>query len=724
MPQQDNTDYKELIYKLTTELVNYNYAYHNLNETIVSDDVYDVLYKELKELEQEYPEYQLPNSPTLRVGDSVVANNSLSLIKHSEPMLSLNNIFSDPKEEDPFLRHHELFAFCKKIRESITTTKESSNLEYVVSPKYDGIAISLVYIDGVLKTAVTRGDGYVGEDVTSNAKLIKNLPQLLHKSIVNKTTSIPHLLELRGEILIKNTDFIAINEYQKNNQLKVFANPRNLAAGTMRHLDSNKITNRPLYFFAYSLVRCVFNDKQQNITADLLSEDTEALHFETFYEQLLYLKNLGFDIGDLTINDVSLLDICSNETQLITYYEHILKYRDQLPFGIDGVVYKINAINIQNQLGYVLRAPKFAIANKFPAQTVVSQIITIEAQVGRTGAITPVAKITPVAVGGVVVSNVSLHNYDEILRKDIKIGDHVLVRRAGDVIPEIVSVLVNYRSDNHIQDVIIPSVCPICNSILHKLEGEAIIRCTGGLYCDMQKKQAIIHFTSKLALNIDGCGEALITQLVDNKLVNNITDLYKLQKDQLLMLNNFDTKLQKRANNIITAINNSKQTTLNRLIYALGIRHVGEAIAKTLAKHYKTLDKLMQASLEELSLLPDIGIVVASSINNFFKDQHNIAIIAELLRLGITYELNEQVNATNSNLSLLNKKFVVTGTLANISRDEVYALIESNGGNIQSNVNKNTNYVVVGENAGSKLTKANELNIPTLTLEQLYSMLK
>lgn len=676
---QTNT-VKKRIDDLTSELIKYNYYYHHKDESLIPDTEYDALFRELQNLEDNYPEFRWSNSPTQNVGYEPISE--FKQTEHIIPMLSLNNIFSDMNEPNPLIAHKELYLFCKRINENI-----NNEPEYIATPKYDGVAVSLIYENGVLTSGSTRGDGFIGEDITLNIKTIPNIPKQLN------IDSIPQILEVRGEIIIYTEDFNRLNTLQESLGLKIYANPRNLAAGSLRQLDSNITASRPLRFLAYSIAQ-ISQEKKQ----------------DTYLKQLLYLKNAGFDTG-------SWIKLCRNVEDLIKYYEQTLQTRANMPFGIDGVVYKVNDILSQEKLGFVMRAPRFAIAHKFPAEECESQIIDIQVQVGRTGALTPVARIKPIAVGGVIVSNASLHNQDEIMRKDILINDYVLVRRAGDVIPEIVRVLIDKRPLNVI-NFKMPIQCPVCGSDLIQEPGEAIIRCGGGLYCQAQKIQAITHFASKLAMNIDGMGEKIVTQLVDENLINNITDIYKLNIAQLEKLERFGNK---SANNLLNAINDSKNTTLNRLIYALGIRHVGERTAKDLAYTFGNLENVMNANITELMLVNDIGEVVAQSIVNFFKEPHNQEIIKELTTVGINYPIATPNNNYNEHIS--GKTFVVTGTLSKYSREEVKNIIEELGGKTSGSVSKKTDYLLSGSDPGSKYTKAQELGIIILTEEDFYKFL-
>ncbi len=675
---------KQQIEDLTNQLIHYNYHYHAKNFSLITDEEYDKLYRELIKLEEEFPEYKRSDSPTVRVGFTPIRE--FEHIPHNIPMLSLNNIFSDLTKDDTLIAHEELFAFTKRIEDGTNET----NVVYTALPKYDGIAISLIYQNGVLVRGVSRGDGFTGEDVTHNIKTIKNIPLILH------STNPPDLLEVRGEVLIKIEDFIKLNQSQESTGLKTYANPRNLASGSIRQLDSKITATRPLHFFAYALTQI----SQEYITPKPL---------DTFFEQLSFLKTLGFDIG-------SWVKVCNTTDELITYHTNMAQSRHNMPFEIDGVVYKVNNIQLQEKLGFVMRAPRFAIAHKFLSYAKESQVLGIQIQVGRTGALTPVAKVRQVLVGGVMVSNVTLHNQDEINRKDIRINDFVMVRRAGDVIPEIVNVVIDKRPDNTICFTI-PETCPVCESKIMRDDGGAIYRCSGGLFCDAQKKQSLTHFASRLAMNIDGLGEKIIDKLTELKLINNVTDIYRLNVSMLENLENFG---QKSAHNIIDAINSSKNTTLNKLIYALGIRHVGEKTAKDLAKYCGSIDKLMNITIEELLQIHDIGDVVSRSIIDFFSEPHNKIIITELLELGIRYEA---INVNqNYNPNITGKTFVITGSFASFKREELKQKIEDLGGKVSSAVSQKTNYLIAGIDAGSKLAKATEYGIPIINEEDILSI--
>lgn len=695
LPNKDQI--KQQIDQLTNDLLEYNHHYHTLDESLISDEAYDRLFRQLENLEKSYPEFARDDSPTKQIGYKTLVD--LTNETHKSPMLSLNNIFStiEPNE----LQHKELLQYDKRI----TDTLQVDTLDYVCTPKYDGIAISLSYENGELKKALTRGDGYTGENVTANIQALahanKNsaIPEYIFTpaSAHHKQKLLPGTLEVRGEILIFTNDFTQLNLSQQHSGLKIFANPRNAAAGTIRQLDSSITASRPLHFFAYSIM--INNNHTYT-----------GRKIETFYDELSYLHELGFDIGK------QYMEKCSGVDNLIKYYEQTLKWRNELPFGIDGVVYKVNCLAWQSKLGFVSRAPRFAIAHKFPAKLVESQIIDIQVQVGRTGALTPVAKISPVLIDGAIISNASLHNQDEIIRKDIKIGDYVIVRRAGDVIPEIVNVILDKRGKD-VKEFHMPNYCPVCNSHLVKPVDETIIRCSGGLYCAAQKKHAITHFASRLALDIEGLGSKVVELLVDNNLVNNPSDIYLLRLEQLVQLERFATK---SAQNLINAINNSKQTKLSNLIYALGIRHVGEATAKNLANSFCSLSNLITASQLELLQVSDIGVVVANSIIDFFAEVHNISVINKISAYGVTYPVIEITSKYHPNIT--GKIFVLTGTLAKYNREDAMAKIEQFNGKISNSVSKKTNYVVVGADAGSKLTKAQNLGINIVNEQQFEDL--
>ncbi|HSI44297.1 MAG TPA: NAD-dependent DNA ligase LigA [Methylotenera sp.] len=657
--------------ELRALLARYDHEYYVLDSPSVPDSEYDKVYRELKDFETAHPEYITPDSPTQRVSGSAV--NAFNSITHRQAMLSLNNAFEDS----------ELEAFDKRIREALG----QKEVEYAVEPKFDGLAITLTYENGVFIQGATRGDGYTGEDVTHNLRTLRAIPMRLN------CESVPALLEVRGEVLMLKRDFEKLNQTQLANGDKVFANPRNAAAGSLRQLDSNITAKRPLTFFAYGLGA---------------SEGVPS--FNSHSMAMDYLQSLFLPVSNQRA-------VVQGLAGLKTYYQKIGQVRDQLPFDIDGVVYKVNQFRQQNELGFVSRAPRWAIAHKFPAQEALTIVEDINVQVGRTGAITPVARLKPVFVGGVTVTNATLHNEDEVRRKDVHIGDTVSVRRAGDVIPEVVGVLMERRPPN-VRRFEMPAVCPECGSHILRQTDEAVARCTGGLFCSAQRKQAVTHFASRRAMDIEGLGEKLVDQLVEANLVHTLADIYKLD---LATLSSLERMATKSAQNILDALEHSKKATLARFIYALGMRNVGEATAKDLAKHFGKLSALMQATTEDLLNVNDVGPVVAESIINFLGEAHNQEVIAALLAAGITWPETEGKQLATGNL--LGKTFVLTGTLPNLSRDDAKEKIEEAGGKVSGSVSKKTDYVVAGADAGSKLDKAQELGLNILDEAGLLALL-
>lgn len=657
--------------ELRALLARFDHEYYVLDAPSVPDSEYDRVYRELKDFENAHPEYLTPDSPTQRVSGSAV--NAFNSITHRQAMLSLNNAFEDS----------ELEAFDKRIREALG----QGEVEYAVEPKFDGLAITLTYENGIFTQGATRGDGYTGEDVTHNLRTLRAIPMRLN------CENVPRLLEVRGEVLMLKRDFEKLNQTQLANGDKVFANPRNAAAGSLRQLDPNITAKRPLTFFAYGLGA---------------SEGVPS--FSSHSMAMDYLQSLFLPVS-------SQRAVVQGLTGLKTYYQKIGQIRDQLPFDIDGVVYKVNQFRQQDELGFVSRAPRWAIAHKFPAQEALTIVEDINVQVGRTGAITPVARLKPVFVGGVTVTNATLHNEDEVRRKDVHIGDTVSVRRAGDVIPEVVGVLVERRPANA-RRFEMPTVCPECGSHILRQADEAVARCTGGLFCPAQRKQAVTHFASRRAMDIEGLGEKLVDQLVEANLVHTLADIYKLD---LTTLSNLERMATKSAQNILDALEHSKKTTLARFIYALGMRNVGEATAKDLAKHFGKLSALMQANTEDLLNVNDVGPVVAESIINFLGEAHNQEVIAALLAAGITWTETEGKQLATGNL--LGKTFVLTGTLPSLSRDEAKEKIEAAGGKVSGSVSKKTDYVVAGADAGSKLDKAQELGLNILDEAGLLALL-
>jgi len=660
------------IKQLREEIESHNYRYYVLDAPLIPDAEFDKLFRELQQLETDYPQLATPDSPTQRVGARPAAE--FAQITHRVPMLSLSNAFADDEVE----------AFDRRVREGLGR----ENIDYAVEPKFDGLAISLVYERGVLVLAATRGDGYSGEEVTANVKTIRAVPLKLH------ATHPPALLEVRGEVLMLKRDFESLNAAQRAKGEKEFANPRNAAAGSLRQLDSKITAARKLTFFAYALgaVEGVRLPRRHSQVMDWLSE----LHFPVCHERR----------------------VVSGVSGLLAYYRELGVKRDTLPYEIDGVVYKVNDLAAQDELGFVSRAPRFAVAHKYPAQEMMTEVLDIDVQVGRTGAITPVARLKPVFVGGVTVTNATLHNEDEVRRKDVRIGDFVIVRRAGDVIPEVVSVMREKRPDTA-RPFVMPTHCPVCGSHIVKLPDEAVARCSGGLFCPAQRKQALLHFAGRRAMDIEGLGDKLVEQLVDSGLVHSPADIYKLGMASLV---NLERMAEKSASNILAAIEHSKQTTLERFIFALGIRNVGEATAKALARHFGTLEALMRADETQLIAVPDVGPIVAQSIVQFFAEPHNTEVIAQLRAAGVTWPEGKGRQATLQS-ALTGKTFVLTGTLPNLSRGGAKTKIEALGGKVSGSVSKKTDYVVAGADAGSKLERARELGVALLDEEGLLKLL-
>lgn len=664
---------QQRIQHLRDQINEHNYRYYVLDDPSISDAEYDQLFKQLVALENAHPEFATNDSPTQRVGAEALT--SFSQVRHKIPMLSLSNVFTEA----------ELKAFIDRIEDKIQETK---NLNYVCEPKIDGLAVSLIYEKGKLIQGATRGDGQVGEDITTNVRTIQSVPLKL------RGKNIPELLEVRGEIYMPKAGFEKLNEQAKARGEKQFANPRNAAAGSVRQLDSKITKQRPLAIFCYAIGEC--------------SEPNLA---DNHFEQLQQLRQWGLRVCQ-EIRVVKDMQGC------LDYYTNLLNKRAQLDFEIDGVVYKVNQIQQQQQLGFISRAPRFAVAHKFPAEEVITTINAIEFQVGRTGALTPVARLAPVNVAGVTVSNATLHNMDEIQRKDIHVHDQVVVRRAGDVIPEVVKVSSHNPNENRVA-ITLPKQCPICDADVVKLADEAVARCMGGLFCPAQATGAIIHFVSRKAMDIQGLGDKVIEQLYQQGLIHNVADLYQLTHQQVAAL---DRMADKSAQNFMDALEKSKQTTLARFIYALGIREVGEATANNLANHFRNLSAIIAASQEDLIALNDIGPIVAEHIYFFFRQPHNLEIIERLQSAGVHWP-EVQVKAAES-LPLLNKKFVLTGTLQSLSRDEAKAALQALGAQVSGSVSKNTDYVIAGEKAGSKLSKAQDLGVSVLNEADLFKLIK
>jgi DNA ligase (NAD+) len=657
---------------LRQEINNYNYHYFVLDDPITSDAEYDQYLQTLRKLENEHPELITSDSPTQRVGAKPLK--AFAEIHHSIPMLSLDNAFS---EED-------IFAFDERVRERLGVDHE---MEYVCEPKLDGLAVSLRYEKGILVSAATRGDGETGEDITQNIRTIQMIPLKLQGD------EIPEIIEVRGEVYMPKKGFIELNERAKQLGEKIFVNPRNAAAGSLRQLDPHITASRPLAFFCYGVG--LFEGKA---------------HPKTHYDMLVLLKKWGLRVNPET-KVVKNIQACS------TYYKNMAELREHLLYEIDGVVYKVNSIEEQKKLGFISRAPRFAIAHKFPAEEVMTIVEEVEFQVGRTGALTPVARLKPVFVQGVTISNATLHNMDEVHRKDVHIGDTVIVRRAGDVIPEVVRALSQHRP-TQAKKIVLPKKCPICHSQVEQIEGEAVARCSGGLFCPAQRKEAIKHFASRRAMDIEGLGDKLIEQLVDRDIVQHIADLYSLSLETLASL---ERMAEKSAQNIIDALNKSKSTTLSRFLFSLGIREVGEATAKQLAHQYGDLEPLFSATEADLQAIQDIGPVVAKHIVAFFSEKHNRDVIKQLLNAGIHWE---KIKKSSHDLPLKNKTFVLTGTLKTLSREEAKEKLESLGAKVSGSVSTKTHVVVVGEDPGSKFLKAKELNIDVMTEEAFLNFLK
>lgn len=661
---------------LRAEIEQHNYRYYVLDSPTIPDAEYDKQLRELQHIEQDYPQLITVDSPTQRVGAAPLS--AFSQIVHRKPMLSLNNAFEDAEVE----------AFSRRVCEGLLV----DSIEYAVEPKFDGLAVNLCYEDGIFTTGATRGDGYTGEDITLNLRTIKSIP--LSLPVENP----PSLLEVRGEVLMLKVDFLNLNQRQLAKGEKEFANPRNAAAGSLRQLDSGITATRRLTFFAYGVGE--YQDSRMPL--------------DQHSHVMAYLASLNFPVAKECC-------VVKGLQELLAYYQAIEVQRECLPYDIDGVVYKVNSLTQQKQLGFVSRAPRFALAHKFPAQEAVTQLLGIDVQVGRTGALTPVARLKPVFVGGVTVTNATLHNTDEIERKDVHIGDAVIVRRAGDVIPEIVAVVLEKRPADA-QVFTMPEHCPVCGAKAVRLAGEAVSRCTGGLFCPAQRKQAILHFASRRALDIEGLGDKLVNQMVDQAIVRTPADLYKLG---LGALANLERMAEKSADNILRAIEKSKHTTLARFIYALGIRNVGETTAKVLATHLGGLDRLIEADSERLQQIPDVGPVVAQSIADFFAEAHNREVIEQLRACGVHWDEHEGMPAFVVGMKPLHgKTFVLTGTLPTLSREEAKEKIEALGGKVSGSVSKKTDYVVVGADPGSKYDKALSLGISVLDQTGLMELLQ
>jgi DNA ligase (NAD+) len=657
---------------LRRQIEHHNYLYYVLDRPEIPDAEYDRLMRRLQELEAEHPDLVTPESPTQRVGAKPLKQ--FAEVRHTIPMLSLNNAFSDEEAEE----------FDRRARERLGEER----IHYVAEPKLDGLAIAVVYENGALTRAATRGDGTTGEDVTLNVRTIESVPLRL------RGKHIPELLEVRGEVYMPHKGFAELNKRQVKRGEKTFANPRNAAAGSLRQLDPRITAERPLEMYCYGVgeVR----------GADLPDRHSKIL------EQL---RDWGLRVSP-EIKVVRGIDAC------LDYHRDLLDKRETLPYDIDGVVYKVDRIEQQQELGFVARAPRWALAHKFPAEEEMTKLRDIEVQVGRTGAVTPVARLEPVSVGGVTVTNATLHNEDEIERKDVRIGDTVIVRRAGDVIPEVVGVVKSKRPRNA-KKFRMPKKCPVCGSEVERLEGEAVARCTGGLFCPAQRREAIKHFASRRALDIEGLGDKLVEQLDEQGLVKDVAGLYGLSLEQVAGL---ERMAEKSAQNLLDALEDSKETTLARFIYALGIGQVGEATARNLARHFGNLPALQKASLEDLEEVPDVGEVVAESIHTFFRQAHNKEVIQRLQKAGVHWKDEQPVSKAKQPLA--GQTFVLTGTLDSMTRDEAKDRLQALGAKVSGSVSKKTNYVVVGAEPGSKAAKAEALGVTMLDEAAFARLLK
>ncbi len=667
------------------------HQYYVLDDPQIPDAEYDRVFQLLQALEAQHPELLTPDSPTQRVIGAVMEG--LASVRHAMPMLSIRT------ETDNEASGAQ--AFDARVRKELELSDDAPPVSYVAELKFDGLAMSLRYEKGILVQAATRGDGETGEDVTHNIRTLHQIPLRLPQEA-------PPVLEVRGEVYMRRDEFEAMNERQRGKIAagvkgeKTFVNPRNAAAGAVRQLDSKIAAQRPLSFFAYGL-------------GEVTPPDQGGPVFETHWQALQTLKAWGFPVSSHT-------ERARGAAELIAYHQRIAQQRDQLPFDIDGVVYKVSSFALQKRLGFVSREPRWAVAHKYPAQEQMTQVLAIDIQVGRTGKLTPVAKLAPVFVGGVTVTNATLHNEGEAQRKDVRVGDTVVVRRAGDVIPEVVSVVLDKRPDDASEPLNIykrlGGQCPECQSAIAKEEDEADWRCTGGLFCPAQRKQAILHFAQRRALDIEGLGDKLVDQLVDAGVIKTLPDLYRLGLSSLSAL---DRMAEKSAQNVLAALQKSKQTTLPRFLYGLGIRQIGEATAKDLAKHFGSLDAIMNATEEQLLQVNDVGPIVAHSLHTFFAQPHNREVMEQLRAVGITWA--EGAPAERAPQHLLGKTFVLTGTFPTLSRDQAKDLLEAAGAKVSGSVSKKTSYVVAGEEAGSKLDKAKELGVPVIDEAQMLALL-
>ena len=649
--------------QLRQELGEHNHRYHVLDAPIITDQAYDQLFRRLQELEREYPELVVADSPTQRVGSQPASH--FESVEHQVAMLSLDNAFAE----------EEMHAFDRRLKERLD---HDAALAYCAEPKLDGLAVSLLYEAGELVRAATRGDGRSGENITANARTIASIPLRLIGD------SIPRRIEVRGEVYMGLEGFKALNEAQARLEAKVFANPRNAAAGSLRLLDSRITATRPLTFCSYGIGICDGGDLPTGQ-----------------YQQMHYLRDIGFPIS----RQIERLDSIGD---CLDYYRRVLDQRDQLAFDIDGVVFKLDDIDLQREAGFVSRAPRWAIAYKFPAQEVMTRLLDVDFQVGRTGALTPVARLEPIAVGGVMVSNATLHNMDEIERKDIRIGDIVILRRAGDVIPEVVAPVVQQR-EGDLSLPSMPSRCPVCNSEVLRQPGQAAYRCVGGLVCAAQRKEAIKHYASRKALDIEGLGDKLVEQMVEQGMIESIADLYQLSLEQVAGL---ERMAEKSARNLLDALEQSKSTTLARFIYALGIREVGEATAEALAAYFAAIDGVIDADIDTLQQVDDVGPVVAENIRHFFDQSKNRDMVNQLLQQGLSWPAVDSSGPQSQFLA--GRTYVISGKLEGLSRDQAAARLKAHGARVSVSVSAKTSAVISGENPGSKVAKAEALGVEIL----------
>lgn len=670
-----SVDIQQKLAALKDSINTHNYRYYALDEPSIPDAEYDRLMRELLAIEAKHPELITSDSPSQKVGAAALT--SFAEVTHEMPMLSLDNAMDAA----------EFATFYQRLQERLKTT---AKVELVCEPKLDGLAISLLYEQGVLVRAATRGDGQTGEDVTQNVRTIKNVPLRLQGN------NVPERVEIRGEVYMPRKGFEALNQKAIEQGDKVFANPRNAAAGSLRQLNSAITATRPLEFCSYGMG---------------IASDDYALP-ATYSEILEQIKLWGVRINEQ-------MRVTKNLAEAQQFYDDIGEKRDALPYDIDGAVFKVNRLDLQQTLGFVARAPRWAVAYKYPAIEELTQLLGVDFQVGRTGALTPVARLKPVQVAGVIVSNATLHNMDEIERLNVRIGDSVIIRRAGDVIPKVVSVVLERRPE-HTEEIILPSKCPVCDSLVERVEGEAIARCSGGLFCAAQRKEAIKHFASRTAMDIEGLGDKLVEQLVDEDLIDNVADVFYLTKEQLSGL---ERMAEKSAQNILNALEKSKNTTLGRFIYALGIREVGVVTANQLASHFGFLQRIIDASVEQLLEVPDVGAIVAAYVRNFFLEPHNLSVIEQLQKAGVHWQEQEPVQTDD--LPLSGQTAVITGTLveSGMSRGEANERLEALGCKVAGSVSAKTSFVVAGEKAGSKLTKAQQLEVKVLNEEEFLQLL-